>query len=288
MTSNVVERSPELWCMEELTRRCDRLSLSAREDTRITLSKKQVTSDYVVATKFYTRRALNMEVVMRTFRPLWCTKDGFEVMNAGNNVLLFAFEREVDVEKVLLGEPWSYDRHLVVLERFDGRKPISELEFKLCSFWVQIHELPFKFMSPETAMEIGETIGPISQSYDISKMKGGSFMHVQTTIDVLVPLCQGRRIMFDDKSEGWVEFQYERLPNMCYWCGMLTHDDKDCEVWLKSKGSLSLDKQQFGPWLRAPQFSLTRRQTIEVKGFNSEPSLHRPERDGGKDRALTP
>ena len=45
MTSNVVERSPELWCMEELTRRCDRLSLSAREDTRITLSKKQVTSD---------------------------------------------------------------------------------------------------------------------------------------------------------------------------------------------------------------------------------------------------
>ena len=258
MTSNVVERSPELWCMEELTRRCDRLSLSAREDTRITLSKKQVTSDYVVATKFYTRRALNMEVVMRTFRPLWCTKDGFEVMNASNNVLLFAFEREVDVEKVLLGEPWSYDRHLVVLERFDGRKPISELEFKLCSFWVQIHELPFKFMSPETAVEIGETIGPISQSYDISKMKGGSFMHVQTTIDVLVPLCQGRRIMFDDKSEGWVEFQYERLPNMCYWCGMLTHDDKDCEVWLKSKGSLSLDKQQFGPWLRAPQFSPTR------------------------------
>ena len=127
--------------MEELTRRGYRLSLSAREDMRITLSKKQVTSNYVVATKFYTRRALNMEVVVRMFCPLWHTNEGFGVMNVGNNVLLFVFEREVDAEKVLLGEPWSYDRHLVVLEWFDGRKPISELEFKFCSFWVQIHEL---------------------------------------------------------------------------------------------------------------------------------------------------
>ena len=209
-------------------------------------------------------------------------------MNTGSNVLLFAFERDVDVEKVLLGEPWSYDRHLVVLERFDGRKPILELVFKFCSFWVQIHELPFEFMTPETIVEIRETIGPVSRSHNISKMKGGSFMRVRTTIDVLVPLYRGRRIMFDNNNEGWVAFQYERLLNLCYWCGMLTQDDKDCEVWLKSKGSLSIDRQQFGPWLRAPQFNPTRRQTIEVKGFDLEPSMHRSEQDVGKDRALTP
>lgn len=62
-----------------------------------------------------------MKAVVRTFRPLWHTKEGFEVMNVSNNVLLFAFERKVDAEKVLLGEPWSYNRHLVVLERFDGK-----------------------------------------------------------------------------------------------------------------------------------------------------------------------
>ena len=49
-------------------------------------------------------------------------------------MLLFAFERDVDVEKVLLGEPWSYDRHLVVLERFNGRKPILELESNFVPF----------------------------------------------------------------------------------------------------------------------------------------------------------
>lgn len=71
-------------------------------------------------------------------------------------------------------------------------------------------------------------------------------MRVRTTIDVSVRLCRGRRITFDDANEGWVAFQYERLSNLCYWCEMLTHGDKDCELWLKSKGSLSVDRQQFG------------------------------------------
>lgn len=168
--------SLELGCMEDLTPRCDRLSLSAMEDKKI-----------------ITRRALNIEVVVCTFRTLWRTKEGFEVTNAGNNVLLFAFEREVDAEKVLLGEPLSYDRHLVVLEQFDEEKTISKLEFKLCSFWVQLHHLPFKFMSLETVLVIGETIRPISWSHDIMEMKGGSFMRVQTIIDILIPLCRGCR-----------------------------------------------------------------------------------------------
>lgn len=68
-----------------------------------------------------------------TFRPLWRTKESFHITNAGNNILLFAFDMEVDVEKVLLGEPWSFDCHLVVLQRFDGSKPIRDLEFKTCS-----------------------------------------------------------------------------------------------------------------------------------------------------------
>lgn len=53
--------------MEELTRGCDNLSLSVREDKKVTLSKKRQVLEFVLAAKFYTKRALSMDAVVRTF-----------------------------------------------------------------------------------------------------------------------------------------------------------------------------------------------------------------------------
>ena len=59
----------------------------------------------VVAVKFFTHTALNMEAIARTFKPLWHTKLGFEVKDVGNHIVLFVFGDEVDTERVLMGEP---------------------------------------------------------------------------------------------------------------------------------------------------------------------------------------
>ena len=56
-----------------------------------------------------------------------------------------------------------------------------------------------------------------------------------------------------------MSFKYERLPIFCYWCGLLCHDDRDCELWLKSRGTLSLDTQQYGSWLRGEVNRFSRR-----------------------------
>ena len=122
-------------------------------------------------------------------------------------------------------------------------------------------------MTSETALEIGEIVGLVMVPQDRFEMKGGTFVRVQVTIDVARPLCRGRRVAFEDGLEGWVAFQPKRLPSICFWCGMLSYDDKECELWLKSKGTLLVDQQQFGHWISAFLFSPGRHQIIEVKGF---------------------
>ena len=62
---------------------------------------------------------------------------------------------------------------------------------------------------------------------------------------------------------------YERLPNICYWCGSVAHDDKDCSLWLRSKGTLKTEDQQFGPWMRAPLFNLTKKAFVKVEGYDT-------------------
>jgi hypothetical protein len=71
------------------------------------------------------------------------------------------------------------------------------------------------------------------------------------------PLCRGRKIWLGGDQDHWVSFKFERLPIFCYWCGHISHDDRDCSIWLTSRGSLSQEKQEYGPWLRGelPHFS---------------------------------
>lgn len=47
----------------------------------------------------------------------------------------------------------------------------------------------------------------------------------------------------ENGKELWVSFKYERLSNLCCWCGSLTHDDRDCELWLENEGTLPTKAQ---------------------------------------------
>ena len=91
-------------------------------------------------------------------------------------------------------------------------------------------------------------------------------MHISVQVDVSKPLCQGRKVVFEDGKEGWVTFKYEKLPNFCYWCGLVSHDDKDCGRWLSSKGTLAIESQEFGAWLQAPIFNPGKKNVVIVEG----------------------
>lgn len=142
--------------------------------------------------------------------------------------MLFAFESAEDIEKILLGEPWSFDRHLVVFQRYDISTPIKDLAFDKVSFWIQIHNLPYSLLMIEVALSLGESLGSFIVLKDTAEMRGRNFIRVRVTINVSEPLCQGRKVTSDENNDGWISFMYERLPNMCYWCDHLMHDDKEC------------------------------------------------------------
>ena len=62
-------------------------------------------------------------------------------------------------------------------------------------------------------------------------------------------------------------FKYEKLLNFCFWCGRLNHSDKNCELWIESKGTLTPDQQQFNSTLRAAPYSSAGKDVIYVLGF---------------------
>lgn len=75
------------------------MPLSSKKDNRFDLSRNKKAQKYTLATKFFTRRSVNIEAVAKTFRPLWHTRRKFEVSNAGDNILLFTCESDEDIER---------------------------------------------------------------------------------------------------------------------------------------------------------------------------------------------
>ena len=184
-------------------------------------------------------------------------------------MVLIKFEDQSDLKRVLLGEPWSYDKYLITFQQVGNGIAVEDLQFNRVDFWVQIHNLPILCMKKSVAETLGRSIGEVIRAQVHDEDSGsGRGMRVRVKVDITKPLNRGRRIGLSNGGEGWVSFQYERLPNFCYWCGIPTHGEKDCEVWLKTSEAEKDKEPEYGLWLRASQDRVLRRVQITVEGWS--------------------
>ena len=195
--------------MEDLTRSWSCLTLSECEGSNLRISEEQAATEYILAAKFLTTRALNIDAIAKMFTPLWKSMNGFKIKKEGDHVVLITFDNKEEMEKVIDAEPWSFDKHLVVLQCYDKDIDVRDLEFNRASFWVQMHDLPVRFQRRKVAEQICEAAGRINASTDDSESEGDNFMRVRVSVDITQPLCRGKVISLDNDKELWVSFKYE-------------------------------------------------------------------------------
>ena len=170
--------------------------------------------------------------------------------------------------RVLAGEPWSFDKYLVAMQKFDGSKDVRDMSFEHATFWIQVHDLPLRFRNKVVVKQLCEALGIVICEEEGTAMVGDWFVRVRVTLNISKPLCKGRVITLDDGKDLWIPFKYERLPNLYYRCGCLSHDERNCEFWSACEGSLDDESPQFGPWLKASPFMPSRSKMVTVPDFN--------------------
>ena len=211
--------------MDDLTKAWSCLTLTDQEGDNLRLNEEEAAPEFTLAAKFLTKRVLNIEAIAKTFNPIWRSRNGFKVKKEDDHLVLFTFDNHEEMEKILVSESWSFDKHLVVLQRYEKDVDLCDMNFNMVNFWVQVHEIPVRFRIQKIAEKICETIGTVSRPADNTEVEGDGFIRVRVKVDVSKPLCHGRVISLENGRELWVSFKYERLPNLCYWCVCLTHMD---------------------------------------------------------------
>ena len=184
----------EFWLrnMDTLTQCWENMSLNEREGGEFQSKKTTKVPNYTIAAKYLTKRPLNTEVIIRTFNSIWRSKNGFKVRNVGNHILLFVFDNEEEVERIFEGEPWSFDKHLVLIQRYDNSTPVRDLVFDHIFVWVQVHDIPAQFLSQDVAEKLCKAVGEVKKDVNLREVERGEVMRIRVLIDVTLPLCGGR------------------------------------------------------------------------------------------------
>ena len=79
--------------------------------------------------------------------------------------MLLSFKAKEDVDRILSSEPWSFNKHLIIMQHYNHKQPFQDIKFEKTTFWSQVHGLPMKYMTVATGENVCEVLGDIfSQS----------------------------------------------------------------------------------------------------------------------------
>ena len=204
-----------------------------------------------VVGRFLTGRSINVNAMKTKMADVWRPAMGVNIKEVESGIFLFQFFHKEDKNWVLKGGPWSFDNAMIVMAEIpEGEEPLNVPLWHV-NIWLQLYDLPSGFMSETVGRLLGDFFGEFLE-YD-SKNNSSlwrEFMRIRVRLDVRKPLKRRKKITKKNGAEVMVSCKYERLGEFCFTCGMLTHTERYCRIFLSRSSEES--SKEWGSWLRAP------------------------------------
>lgn len=198
---------------------------------------------FCLVDKALTDCVIHFPSLKRTLADLWHPLGGVTITDLGDKMYLFRFFYEVDIQRVIDGIPWSFNRHLIIFHQLGHKEDPKTILVNFSYFWIQLHNLPYGVVSERLARNLGDFIGEFVK-YDAGLIAHGErrYMRFRVKIDVRLPLKRKKKLLLEEGRESHAKFQYERLSILLYlwrlrtWRGILPNSQKHwiprSQVWL--------------------------------------------------------
>jgi len=201
--------------------------------------------------KLWTTRRFNSHAFMNTMEKIWNPRKGMEAKEIETNLFLFQFFHWKDLDRVLEGEPWLFDKNVVVLKLVTSAARPSELAQSLthAPFWARIYDCPLGGRKEKKVRALAEAIGTTIKIDENCTKCWTKSLRVKVLMDLREPFTDEIALDTENGQVASLPVKYERLPNICYYCGRVGHVEKDCEA--KDEDGEGGSTYGFGEWMRA-------------------------------------
>ncbi|MBA0603910.1 hypothetical protein Gorai_008537 [Gossypium raimondii] len=184
---------------------------------------------------FLTASVIHFPAMKSTMANLWHPVYGVQIRDLGDKRYLFQFYHNLDMERVLKGLPWTFNNHLLLLNKLGRGEDPLKVPLIFTPFWVQIHHVPIGLFFEKLAVQLGNFLDAFLE-YDTLNLgkENRNYMRVRVQLDVRKPLKRKKQVLCNG-VRSYVMFKYERLSLFCFYCGRLGHNDSFCEIKMMAR-----------------------------------------------------
>jgi hypothetical protein len=154
------------------------------------------------------------------------------------------------------------------------------MDFDHVPVWIQLWGLPPHCKTKAMGTHLGSLTGEVeaSEFYEYPGKK--VIIKIKVAMNVHLPIPSGIYVGNPTDGTSWVDFRYEKLPQVCFRCGIIGHSDKLCHNQALNMETVA----PLGPWIRSAQYGRRKMEERDKKYCNN-PS-HSP--NFGKYNPLVP
>jgi hypothetical protein len=218
--------------------------------------------------KIIKEKPIHVSSIQKGLESIWGSPPGLKIQEIEGGILQFFMDRAIDQERILLGNPWIFRNSWLIVKSWDRQTDLNLVDFAKAPVWIQLWGLPPHCKTKKMGENIGNLLGQV-EAAEVYEYPGKKrIIKIKVAINISQPIQTG--ILIGNARDGttWIDFRYERLPQVCFKCGLLGHGDQLCQFEpLKQEESAPL-----GPWIRSNQYG---KRILDDKDrkFHSNPSL---------------
>ncbi|KAK8656999.1 hypothetical protein V6N13_098933 [Hibiscus sabdariffa] len=209
-------------------------------------------SDLLVIGKLISSEPIDDKAVIRAFQGIWKKEKFISITTVKTNYYIIKFPTEDIRNDILSRGPWTFKDEWLALATFNPNYNIDEYTFSSMNTWVRIFGISSILMDNDdiahhTGNSLGAMIGKVikvdTRRIDLNMV---DYLRVGIILDVTKPVRRCVAIGGTSPSPKLCPIQYERLPTICYGCGIIGHNLDACTTFKLTPTS----KLQYGDWIR--------------------------------------
>ncbi|XP_030479312.1 uncharacterized protein LOC115696559 [Cannabis sativa] len=140
------------------------------------------------------------------------------------------FDKEEDCVSILDNRPWIINGRLLIIQEWPEQGDWNNVDMSKAIFWAKAMGLPTPYLNsnniPTIAAKAGEYKGCDIVNQKALARRG--FLKFQVEISTKHQIVPGFFLDIYRGRKEWIQFQFFKLPKLCYNCGYLGHEKKTC------------------------------------------------------------